>query len=404
MKQSYRILSVLISIGFVFAAVSPGLGQYQITLAQYPALGTSSTFQVDTTGHITVDLGSGGQGQTWDFTQDLTGLEYTAEFVDINATAYKDTFPTAEWAYETYQFISMDASIITGNVPIKDLFTLSIMERVEGNNIHGVGVRAITPFYAGNFVYQDETVNYSMPLELGKSWERNAVYTSDSVGVEFAGSTIYVDVEIGDTAQIEVDATGDLTIPLGTFPCLRQKIQRRLVINVYFTGTTTRVYQSIDDVIQYEWHTQDGGMLLQVSSHGDETDPDFTDAGLVVRLTESNVLTGIGCDPDCNTTNPVVNNFALEHNYPNPFNPSTVIPYAIAEPSQVRLSVLNLLGQEVAVIASGIREKGSFTAVWTGRDTAGRVLPAGVYFYRLKALPLRGGEAFLQTRKMVLTQ
>ena len=80
--------------------------------------------------------------------------------------------------------------------------------------------------------------------------------------------------------------------------------------------------------------------------------------------------------------------FALLQNYPNPFNPSTTIAFALPHTSDVTLKVLNILGEEVAILIAGERTAGSFTATWDASD-----MPSGVYFYRLTA-----GE-YVQTRK-----
>ena len=69
--------------------------------------------------------------------------------------------------------------------------------------------------------------------------------------------------------------------------------------------------------------------------------------------------------------------FALGPNYPNPFNPSTIIPYQLAASSQVRLEVFNLLGPHLATLVDGERPAGFHTATWHATDTAGRVVAAG---------------------------
>ena len=64
--------------------------------------------------------------------------------------------------------------------------------------------------------------------------------------------------------------------------------------------------------------------------------------------------------------------FALGPNYPNPFNPSTIIPYQLAASSQVRLEVFNLLGQRIATLVDEARPAGFHTATWHATDRAGR--------------------------------
>jgi hypothetical protein len=100
--------------------------------------------------------------------------------------------------------------------------------------------------------------------------------------------------------------------------------------------------------------------------------------------------TGIAAESD----KPVV--FALNQNYPNPFNPSTTIGFQLPEASQVRLSIYNLLGQEIAVIVNEQRQAG----VYAERFEASR-LPSGTYFYRLEARGVgKQGGNFVQVKKM----
>jgi hypothetical protein len=94
--------------------------------------------------------------------------------------------------------------------------------------------------------------------------------------------------------------------------------------------------------------------------------------------------------------------FALHANYPNPFNPTTRIMYDLPEASTVRLSVFNVLGQEVARLADGEMAAGYQSVEWNTTTNAGLALPSGIYFYRLKATSLTTGREFHDVRKMVL--
>ncbi len=86
----------------------------------------------------------------------------------------------------------------------------------------------------------------------------------------------------------------------------------------------------------------------------------------------------------------------LLQNYPNPFNPTTVIPYAVNERAEIQISVINILGQQIRNLFSGMQNPGSYQIIWDGKDEAGRSVSSGIYFYRLHA----GNIA--QTRKMIL--
>jgi hypothetical protein len=72
--------------------------------------------------------------------------------------------------------------------------------------------------------------------------------------------------------------------------------------------------------------------------------------------------------------------FFLNQNYPNPFNPSTKIAYTLEANGQVRLSVFDVLGREVAVLVNGVQTAGAHQALFSRRD-----ITSGIYFYKLQA-------------------
>ncbi len=88
--------------------------------------------------------------------------------------------------------------------------------------------------------------------------------------------------------------------------------------------------------------------------------------------------------------------FTLYQNYPNPFNPETRIDFELPQGCRVELSVYNLLGRRVKILADGGYSAGSHTVTWDGRDDNGSMVSSGVYFYRLTA------SGVSETRKMLL--
>ncbi len=85
------------------------------------------------------------------------------------------------------------------------------------------------------------------------------------------------------------------------------------------------------------------------------------------------------------------NALKLYANYPNPFNPTTVIGYQLAVNSQVDMKVYDTLGREVATLVNGERPAGNYSIEWNATDFS-----SGAYFYRLRA------GNFVETKKMVL--
>ncbi len=79
--------------------------------------------------------------------------------------------------------------------------------------------------------------------------------------------------------------------------------------------------------------------------------------------------------------------FNLKQNYPNPFNPTTTITYGLPEASQVRLQVFNMIGERVKTLVQTHQPAGNYTVEWNGTTDSGRLLPSGIYFYRLDAGP-----------------
>jgi hypothetical protein len=104
-------------------------------------------------------------------------------------------------------------------------------------------------------------------------------------------------------------------------------------------------------------------------------------------------FTTVDIPTNVNISDNMPREFSLGQNYPNPFNPSTTIEYALPKPSHVELKLFDILGKEVQMLVSRKQPAGEHRAQF---DSNG--MPAGVYFYRIKA-----GE-FVQTKKLTLVK
>jgi len=103
-------------------------------------------------------------------------------------------------------------------------------------------------------------------------------------------------------------------------------------------------------------------------------------------------MTGWGRITDVENRNSAVpGSFSLEQNYPNPFNPTTTIEYKLAEPTLVKLSVFNTLGQQVEMLVNKLQSAGNYDIAWDASN-----MPSGVYFYKLET------KSQVMTRKMML--
>lgn len=77
--------------------------------------------------------------------------------------------------------------------------------------------------------------------------------------------------------------------------------------------------------------------------------------------------------------------FKVEQNFPNPFNPSTTIRFALPSAAHTRVVIFDLAGRKVKTLVDDMMAAQSHEAVWTGKDESGRAVSAGVYFYRVSS-------------------
>jgi len=127
--------------------------------------------------------------------------------------------------------------------------------------------------------------------------------------------------------------------------------------------------------------------------------PDIYSDAMVARFTSLNKLVvhpGETIALSANTTS-VENSmirpggFRLEQNFPNPFNPTTVISYKLSVSSDVKLSIFDVLGKEVATLINEKKPAGIYTVQWNAGG-----MPSGIYFYKLDV------GKYVETKKLVL--
>lgn len=88
----------------------------------------------------------------------------------------------------------------------------------------------------------------------------------------------------------------------------------------------------------------------------------------------------------------------LKENYPNPCNPTTTIEFGLPETRYVEIFVYSLTGKKVATMVDGIMQGGYHQVKWDGKDSSGKQLTSGIYFYQINS----GGKKLV--RKMILAK
>ena len=87
---------------------------------------------------------------------------------------------------------------------------------------------------------------------------------------------------------------------------------------------------------------------------------------------------------------------SLDGNYPNPFNPETNISFSLPHAMDVRLTVYNVLGQQIRTLVDQTMTAGQHVVSWDGTSESGQSVASGIYFYRLAT------DVKTETRKMLL--
>jgi len=99
-------------------------------------------------------------------------------------------------------------------------------------------------------------------------------------------------------------------------------------------------------------------------------------------------------DPsDVQIDNEMPAEFSLDQNFPNPFNPETVISYQLASSGVVTLRIFDVLGNQIAELVNGIQPAGKYRTNFQSTDYN---LSSGIYFYQLKT------DRFTETKKMLI--
>ena len=164
-------------------------------------------------------------------------------------------------------------------------------------------------------------------------------------------------------------------------------------VKITVTGTTSKVSGELVDaggnVVAVINSTPSNPFTLTAPSSGTYT----VNAGFKNPTkkwgTASAVINVTGIDEELVGLNPKT--FALFANYPNPFNPSTKIRYAISQTSFTTITVYSMLGDEVSTLINEIKTPGIYEINFDGSN-----LSSGTYLYKLQA------GNFTQTKKMII--
>lgn len=224
----------------------------------------------------------------------------------------------------------------------------------------------------------------------GGSWSTQAVLPLSLTSVHFLDTNSGTTVGIGGRIfQTDDGGTHWIERSTGTtrrLRCVRYITSERIVV----VGDSGLVLKSTDGGLDwFKQPTPTTNELSKVRFMNDSTGIAVGNFGTILHTSTGGIVSSINGE----RTIQLPNNYLLEQNFPYPFNPKTVIRYTLSAAAAVRLSVFNLIGQEVATLMDEQKSPGIYIAVWSAKGFS-----SGVYFYRLTQGTLS------QTKKLLLTK
>jgi len=209
------------------------------------------------------------------------------------------------------------------------------------------------------------------------------------------GELFELPIRVADAVSL-----GAITLNLGYNSALLEVVEVNAVDGALSNTTSSNIALAWSNVSPMVLNNNDAIVTLRVKALGQITSSDvlFT-IGMETEFADpnANVLEDVTLKTFGITTEPAATDYFLSYNRPNPFSTSTQIEYTLPESGKVRLSVVDLLGQELAVLINQTQTAGSYTVQYNAAGMA-----PGVYIYKITVQ----GETrdFVETRRMVISQ
>jgi|GEM_PF-5872303 len=324
---------------FVFSEKAGSQEKSRITIA---SVSENMSLGGNPTGYVTIDF-TGGSQLNWHWTstfqREIKG-ENVSTAIDADATgnvyvsgycfSSRNNFDYGTMKYNyngQYGWQNMDSVQFFDAGGDKDKAS---SVKVNGNSVYVTGSSASTP---GGF----ETKEYIQGMNgtVSDGW-------SNTFTPEFGSSR----ADEKRAAQLIIDyTTGNVTVLVMRWGGLR--------VNSY----AIRAYDNAGNILYTIDYNQDGNEMFKQLLPSESTK----------------------------------DNFSLNQNFPNPFNPSTVISYRLAAAVNVNLKVYDATGKEIVTLVNELQPAGNYEAKFNASD-----LPSGIYYYKLTS-----GE-FVDTKRMIL--
>lgn len=326
-KTSPALFRMILAIFFLMTTLP---AQIQVTLPDMLKLFNAGDHHYGTNFDGQINIGEPGANKIYDFSYIPLSNEFSLNLQTNDIPVLAARYPGCVTFGETPQTVEKNP-----------VFMFS------PDSFYIVGQASLVPQW--RFLHREPFDVFPLPVTYGANWSRYIKLT-DSLFTTGGG------LQQVDTSSSEyrstVDGWGTLKIGQMQFQCLRIK----------------REYLQYGDK-DFVYLTKDGAFITFMTS---AQNPDYgTVTGGGTILLAAN-LVGI------NDVSPLPNAFKLDQNFPNPFNPETVIRFSLPTADYARLEVFNSLGESVALLAEGPTAAGTHSV----RFDASKLV-SGIYFCRL---------------------
>jgi hypothetical protein len=273
-----------------------------------------------------------------------------------------------------------------------------VLLNVEPNSLHG---KLIQNYNATNEEIANYCINTDFSIQPDTADHRlhismPGIYYPDSIGPsDFA-------IVCGTSLEDLLNTVDNVVIPYGSFlpvelTLFTVEAQNQRVILKWTTATelNNNGFEIQRKAVKSEFVTI--GFVRGEGTTSNQNEYTYIDKGLVdgkyfYRLKQIDYNGSFEYSDVIEVDVRTLDEFALEQNYPNPFNPTTTIGYVLKEKSNAKLTLLNVIGEEIAVLVNEEQDKGFHKVEFSAKGG----YASGVYLYRLQA------GSYVETKKMIL--
>ena len=299
----------------------------------------------------------------------------------INITAVDNVSPLSGGAFWVNGgTLNLYNSILWNNLP-EDIFILDGTANVSNS--------CISDGSPGTFVISDDPqfINYA-ELDLHLSEISPCIDTGDETLVSFPLPNFDLD---GNERIIDGDENGTVIIDMGAYEFVPEGPSTGFIVGTVtnFEGDllenaeiTAGTYSALTDINgEYEIEVEAGDYTVSCYLEGYQI-PDNIE--ITVIASETSIVDFV-LEEEVGINNQLlVSDLTIIGNYPNPFNPSTTISFALQNPSITSVKVYNAKGQIVKDLIHDFLSIGQHDIVWNGTDGSGKQTTSGIYFYTIK--------------------